>query len=58
MVAIIKAQRKPEVVTDLTRAEILRFHTSSLMGEDDVLDMHRFLREFDGDFAALFGERR
>lgn len=58
VVAIIKEERKPEVFTDLTRAEILRFHASSLVGEDAVLDMHRFLREFDGDFAALFGERR
>jgi hypothetical protein len=58
VVAIIKEERKSEVVTDLTRAEILRFHASSLVGEDDVLDMHCFLREFDGDFAALFGERR
>lgn len=58
VVAIIKGERKPEVVTDLTRAEILRFHASSLVGEDDVLDMHRFLREFGSDFAAVFGERR
>jgi hypothetical protein len=58
VVTIIKGERKPEVVTDLTRVEILRFRVSSLVGEDDVLDMHRFLTEFDGDFAALFGERR
>ena len=58
VVAVIKEERKPKSVTDLTRAEILRFHASSLVGEDDVLDMHRFLREFNGDFAALFGEKR
>jgi hypothetical protein len=58
VVAIIKGEQKPEVVTDLTRAEILRFRASSLVGEDDVLDMHRFLREFGSDFAAVFDERR
>jgi hypothetical protein len=25
---------------------------------DDVLDMHRFLETFDGDFHALFSRRR
>ena len=55
--AVIKKEKRPEAVSDLSRAEITKFKYLDEVGEDDVLDMHRFLNEFDGDFADLFHEK-
>ena len=55
--AVIKKERKPKAVTDLTRAEISRFKYLEVVGEGDVLDMHRFLDNFNGDFAGLFRDK-
>ena len=55
--AVIKKEKKPETVSDLSSAEITRFKYMDEVGEDDILDMHRFLSEFDGDFSGLFSER-
>jgi len=46
-----------EPVSDLTEAEHSLFAGREKVGADDVLDMHSFLKEFDGDFAALFPKR-
>lgn len=45
---------EPEV--ELTEEEIERFCTP--MCSDDVLDMHTFLIDFDGDFSTLFPDIR
>jgi hypothetical protein len=42
-------------VTELTPIERRRFAALAPIGEDDVLDVSAFLRDFDGDFGALFG---
>lgn len=42
------------MVTDLTKAEMGRFEIAKVITADDVLDMHRFLSSFDGDFPRLF----
>jgi len=52
--AIIREDRVTEVVTDLTEAELDRFRNMDKLTPDDVLDMHNFLRDFDGDFPRLF----
>jgi len=52
--AIIREDSKPEIITDLTEAELDRFKDMSGVGEDDLLEMHNFLKEFDGDFPRLF----
>ena len=57
MAAIVKEGRVPEVVTDLTEAELDRFRTAGKLTADDVLDMHNYLRNFDGDFSRLFSQR-
>lgn len=44
--------QEPEV--ELTGEEIERFCTP--LCSNDVLDMHTFLKKFDGDFGALFPE--
>jgi hypothetical protein len=43
------------VATELTMAERKRFACLSPVGSDDVLDLHDFLEDFDGDFRGLFG---
>jgi len=52
--AIIREDRVPEVITDLTEAELDRFRNMDWLTPDDVLDMHDFLTDFDGDFSRLF----
>jgi hypothetical protein len=52
--AIVKVDSVPEVVTDLTEAEMGRFESFKVVTADDVLNMHDFLGSFDGDFARLF----
>jgi hypothetical protein len=52
--AIIRRNEKPEVITDLTEAEVERFKDLEEVREDDLLDMHNFLKVFDGDFPRLF----
>ncbi len=51
--AIIKASRAPVPVSDLTAAEARRSVHSKSVSSDDLLDMHTFLTEFNGDFSDL-----
>lgn len=51
--AIIKEIEESESVTELTTDEWDRFREMSQVDADDVLDMHEFLRDFDGDFVSL-----
>jgi hypothetical protein len=46
----------PEIVTDLTETELEKFYGAEGVRTDDVLDMHEFLKEFDGDFPRIFHE--
>ena len=52
--AVIREDKVPEVTTDLTQAELDRFRNVSKVTTDDVLDMHNFLKDFDGDLSQLF----
>jgi hypothetical protein len=49
----LKKSEEPEAVAELTEAE--KSHFSMQINSSDVLDMHIFLKDFNGDFAALFG---
>jgi len=40
---------------ELSPAERARFAIATPVATDDLLDLHLFLDEFDGDFARLFG---
>ncbi len=55
--AIIREEEAPEVVTDLTEAELDEFESAGELTADEVLDMHSFLRDFDGDFSRLFHQK-
>ena len=52
--AIIREDEKVEVVTDLTEVERAKFKDMDGVRADDVLDMHNYLRDFNGDFPSLF----
>ena len=54
--AVIKEGRVPEVTTDLTQAELDRFRNVGRVTADEVLDMHNFLEDFNGDFSWLFSQ--
>jgi hypothetical protein len=52
--AIIREEEKAEVFSDLTGAELEKFKDAEGVRADDVLDMHSFLKDFNGDFPRLF----
>jgi hypothetical protein len=52
--AIIREDREVKLVTDLTEGEMEKFRDAERVMADDVLDMHNFLRDFDGNFPRLF----
>ena len=56
--AIIREEKISEVVTDLTEAELRKFKNAGVVGADEMLDMHNFLKDFDGDFPRLFKSGR
>ena len=53
--AMIQEGEKPEIVNELTSQEWARFREMPQIDADDLLDVHEFLRDFDGDFVNLFG---
>ena len=55
--AMIKEGEKPETISELTAQEWARFREMPQIDVDDLLDVHEFLRDFEGDFANLFEER-
>ncbi len=54
--AVIKEDRQPEVITDLTETELAKFRDAGVLTGDDVLDMHNFLKDFSGNFPQLFSQ--
>lgn len=44
-------------LTDLTSTEVARFADTAPVNSVDLLDIHEFLDDFDGDFATLFGRQ-
>jgi len=55
--AIIKKDEAPEVITDLTQTELDKFRHMDAVTTDEVLEMHNFLKDFDGDFSRLFSQQ-
>jgi hypothetical protein len=51
--AMIQEGEKPEIVNELTSQEWARFREMPQIDADDLLDVHEFLRDFDGDFVSL-----
>ena len=55
--AVIREGKVPELITDLSEAELDRFRNAVQLTADEMLDMHNFLKDFDGDFSRLFSQR-
>ncbi len=55
--AVVKEGKLPEIITDLSERELAEFESRETVGTDDVLDMHNFLKEFDGDFSRIFSRK-
>ena len=55
--AVLGEEGEPGVITDLTEAELDRFGDAGMLSADEVLDMHNFLRDFDGDFSRLLSQK-
>jgi len=55
--AVIREGKTPEVITDLTEAELDKFRDAGRLTANEVLDMHNFLKDFDGDFSRLLGQK-
>jgi hypothetical protein len=56
--AVINDSKNPDIISDLTDTESIRFKDFQVPGADDVLDMHSYLKEFHGDFYSLFGDKK
>ena len=54
---VIREGGMPQVITDLTEVELDRFRKVGVLTADEVLDVHNFLKDFDGDFSQLFGQK-
>jgi hypothetical protein len=50
----LKPNGEETLLHDLSKAEEEHFAAMSAVTSDEVLDMHEFLQEFDGDFKELF----
>lgn len=55
--AIIKKENAQELVTDLTKEELKAYVQDNFINSNDLLDLHNFLKHFDGDFIKLFNQR-
>lgn len=54
ILAVVKEEEQVQVVTELTPEELEHARDIAPIGTDDVLDIHRLLQDFDGDFRGLF----
>lgn len=52
--AVVQEGEAQPVVTELTPEEQAKFQEMPPLDADDVLDVHQFLRDFNGDFIKLF----
>ena len=50
----LKEGSVPQPVSDLSEREAAIFRHKKALNADEILDMHRFLKGFDGDFNLLF----
>lgn len=58
MMAVVfgESGEHPEI-TDLSSNEQRQFLDAPAVGEDDILEVHDFLKGFDGDFGELFVQK-
>jgi len=56
IVATFKQDKADTPITDLTQGDSTKFIGLGVITHDDMLDIHSYLREFDGDFIELFSK--
>lgn len=54
MAVVIKESNAIQVISDLLPSEKEKFLKSGIVGSDDIIEVHNFLKDFDGDFHRLF----
>jgi hypothetical protein len=52
--AVDKEGKVTEVLTELTPEEQKKLSLATPPTSDDLMDIHSFLSDFDGDFSSLF----
>jgi len=52
--ASIDRSRSSKFVSDLSAMEVEKFKDMQALTTDEMLDMHNFLRDFQGNFSELF----
>jgi hypothetical protein len=52
--AIIREDKQPKLITDLTEDEIEKFKGIADIDGNDLLAMHDFLKNYDGDLSDMF----
>lgn len=57
VVAIIKKDKPTEIVSNVSNSESPEYGHITGVSVDDMLDIHNFLKDFDGDFTGLFSEK-
>jgi len=55
--AVVREDKVVEEMADLTTVEMDK-NQGGAIEIDDVLDMHNFLVDFDGDFSNFFGQEK
>jgi len=53
----IEEDMMPNIITDLTEVEQDKFSNLDGLSADDVLDVHSFLKDFNGDLSQLFDQK-
>ena len=57
VVAVITKDKTQNIINDLTEAELIKFAQRNTINTDDILDLHDFLKDFDGDFNKIFSQK-
>lgn len=58
VVAVIKKDKPLQIITELSEAETAKFSQAGEISSDDILDLHNFLKDFNGDFVTLFSNTK
>ncbi|MDD5126665.1 MAG: hypothetical protein PHR43_00970 [Dehalococcoidales bacterium] len=58
VVAMVRKERQSAPLTDLNKSEMGKFMVSGAVSSDDLLQMHEYLKAFDGDFTGLFESQK
>lgn len=56
LLAVREKDASPEIIADVTAEEWAAFQERAPVSADDVLDVHNFLEQFDGDFISLWSK--